>query len=157
MEKKNLNEMTVKELKVLAKEYNIVGRSDMRKAQLISCIEEAQNKTFKESENTMEENNNVIVAENNKAREINSKSKMDYIEKAEIGTIVAFADNNGKIRSAKIVNRSTANRKFKLETKMGKIYIVPFENVIWVKTSHRWPKGVFNQLKGNVDDAEKKE
>ena len=47
-----------------------------------------------------------------------------------------------------IVKRSTKNRKLKLETKYGASFIVPFDDVIWVRTNKRWPKGVYQLLKG---------
>lgn len=74
--------------------------------------------------------------------------KLGYIEGAKIGTLVAFKTDNGKTKSAMIIKRSTKNRKFKLETKYGATFIVSFDDVIWVRTNKRWPKGVYQLLKG---------
>ena len=82
-----------------------------------------------------------------------AEKKLSYIEGAKVGTLVAFKTDNGKIKSAMIVKRSTKNRKFKLETKYGASFIVPFDDVIWVRTNKRWPKGVYQLLKG-IDESE---
>ena len=82
-----------------------------------------------------------------------AEKKLSYIEGAKAGTLVAFKTDNGKIKSAMIVKRSTKNRKFKLETKYGASFIVPFDDVIWVRTNKRWPKGVYQLLKG-IDESE---
>lgn len=67
---------------------------------------------------------------------------LEYIENAEVGTIVAFRVGD-KVKSAKIINRSSARRKLKLETAYGRIYVVDYDDIIWVKTSSRWPRGVY--------------
>ena len=67
---------------------------------------------------------------------------LEYIENAEVGTIVAFRIGD-KVKSAKIINRSSARRKLKLETAYGRIYVVDYDDIIWVKTSSRWPRGVY--------------
>lgn len=79
---------------------------------------------------------------------IDYEGKMRRIENIGVGTIVAFRTEDGKVKSAKVVNKSTKNKKLKVETSYGKIYIVPFDKVIWVKTGVRWPRGVYNLLKG---------
>lgn len=79
---------------------------------------------------------------------IDYEGKMRRIENIGVGTIVAFETEDGKVKSAKVINKSTKNKKLKAETSYGKIYIVPFDKVIWVKTGARWPRGVYNLLKG---------
>lgn len=81
--------------------------------------------------------------------------KLDRIMNADIGTLVAFRTESGKVKSAKIVNRSSKNRKLKLETAYGKQFVVDYEDVIWVRTNSRWPKGVFEMLKGSKDGSRK--
>ena len=84
---------------------------------------------------------------NSKVREV----KEEYIENANIGTLVAFVDENGKARTAAIVNRSTKSKKIKVETEFGREFIVPYDKVLWVRgKNERWPKGVYNMLKGKV-------
>lgn len=125
--------MKAKELMKLATSVGIKGAWDMRKADLIDAILSVAG--WKE-----DDGNNV---ENKPA-----SNKMKYIENVEIGTIVAFTTPSGKTESAKVINRSTSGRKLKVQTYFGKEYIVPFEDVIWVKTGSRWPRGVYNLLKG---------
>lgn len=79
---------------------------------------------------------------------IDMERKMPYIEAAAIGTIVAFkVPNTGVLKSAKIVNRSTKNRKLKLETAYKKQYVIKYEDVVWVRAGSRWPTGILKALK----------
>lgn len=80
-----------------------------------------------------------------------SQSRVKYIESATVGTLVAFRLSNGRVKSAKIVKKSTSKRKFMVETKYGAQFIVSYDDVIWVKTGTRWPKGVYNLMKGFGD------
>lgn len=99
----------------------------------------------KESElDTIDESNdevetNVVVTEEN----TNTEDKhLSYIENAPVGTIVAFKIGS-KVKSAKIVNRSSGRRKLKLETAYGKVFVVDYDDILWVRTSKRWPKGIY--------------
>lgn len=80
-----------------------------------------------------------------------SQSRAKYVESATVGTLVAFRLSNGRVKSAKIVKKSTSKRKFMVETKYGAQFIVSYDDVIWVKTGTRWPKGVYNLMKGFGD------
>ena len=82
---------------------------------------------------------------------VNMEQKMSYIENIDIGTIVAFRLSSGKVKSAKVTRKSTKNRKLKLETDYGAEYIVSYDDVVWVRTGKRWPRGVYKLLKGQVD------
>lgn len=85
----------------------------------------------------------------NEESQVDSRDVKDrYLDTAEIGCLVAFKIETGKVKSAKIVKRSTSGRKLKVETAYGMEYIVPYDNVLWVKTGTRWPKGVYMLLKG---------
>lgn len=75
--------------------------------------------------------------------------KNAYKQKAELGTLVAFKDEEGKVRSAKIVDREKDNELLVVETEYGMTFKVPYNKVLWVKTGTRWPKGVYKLLKGN--------
>ena len=85
--------------------------------------------------------------------EINMEQKMQYIENAPIGTLVAFRLPNGKVKSAKIINRSNKQQKLKLETSYGKQFIIPYTDVVWVRSTDKWPRGVYNQLKGITEET----
>ena len=130
----NLEKKTRDELRVIAKELDIKGRGHMTKDQLVEAIASAT------SNETAETPDGVS----------SDSSKMKYVENAEIGTIVAFKLPDGRVKSAKIERRSTSRRKLKLVTQYGAEFVVPYEDVIWVRTTKRWPKGVYNLLKGKV-------
>ena len=176
--KNELNKLTCGELRGLAKGLNISGRWDMTKPELVEAILRAENaevsnvndagvycteqsaKDECKVDNRTNDNENVeaeVKVENESANvhNVDMEQKMHYIENIEIGTIVAFKLSNGKVKSAKVVKKSTKNRKLKLETDYGAEYIVPYESVIWVRTGKRWPKGVYNLLKGTVCSDEK--
>lgn len=87
---------------------------------------------------------NVDVVEEVELEEnTNTEDKhLSYIENAPVGTIVAFKIGS-KVKSAKIVNRSSGRRKLKLETAYGKVFVVDYDDILWVRTSKRWPKGIY--------------
>lgn len=74
--------------------------------------------------------------------------KLSYIENADLGTIVAFISPSGKAKSAKIIGRDVDNKILEVETSYGAKFKVAFSDVIWVRTGKRWPKGVYELLKG---------
>lgn len=168
MSRENLQKKTCKELRELAKELNISGRWDMTKDQLIDAILGAEAvENTNESESTKDEckvdnQENVVEVEDKVEKEsanvdVDMAQKMPYIENIEIGTLVAFRLSNGKVKSAKVTRKSTKNRKLKLETDYGAEYIVSFDDIVWVRTGKRWPRGVYKLLKGLVDDNGKEE
>ena len=174
-----LDKLTCNELRGLAKGLNISGRWDMTKPELVEAILRAENAEVSETNNfsvvqdtdtsakdeckvdnqsgsiKSVEAEAKVENESAGARSIDMEQKMHYIENIEIGTIVAFKLSSGKVKSAKVVKKSTKNRKLKLETDYGAEYIVPYENIVWVRTGKRWPKGVYNLLKGTVCSDEK--
>lgn len=169
------------EIMSIAKGMGIVrykGSSERTKADIIENILMVQNEGGKKDEETTKETASVsnekaeqveqpvkkqskVVTEVQKLKEKKpelseeekAEKKMSYIEGANVGTLVAFRTDNGKIKSAMIVKRSTKNRKFKLETKYGASFVVSFDDVVWVRTNKRWPKGVYQLLKG-MDESE---
>ena len=170
MSKEILEAKTKKELRVIATELEITGRWDMTKPQLIEAILRAKSAKKSNQENVANENlqsakdetkidnqecEDIEVedkVENKSANvEINMEQKMSYIENIDIGTIIAFRLSNGKVKSAKVTRKSTKNRKLKVETDYGAEYIVSYDDVIWVRTGKRWPRGVYKLLKGQVD------
>ena len=75
-------------------------------------------------------------------------NKSEAIEKADVGTVVAFLDEKGKPRTAKLVNRSSSRQVIKVVTEFEWTFIVPYDKVLWVRFGTRWPKAVYNMLKG---------
>ena len=161
-----LLQKTCKELREQAKILDISGRWEMTKNELIEAIlkaEEAEasnivvdTKSAKDEEGidsqaSVEVKEKIENESTNTKMEIDMSQKMSYIENIEIGTLVAFRLSNGRVKSAKVVRKSTKNRKLKLETDYGAEYVVPFESIVWVRTGKRWPRGVYRLLKGLGD------
>lgn len=161
MSKEILEAKTRKELRAIATELNITGRWEMNKEQLIDAILGAEvvkntEKTESAKDECKVDNQEIVEAENKDENKsvnvkINMEQKMHYIENVDIGAIVAFKLSNGKVKSAKVARKSTKNRKLKLETDYGAEYIVSYDDIIWVRTGKRWPRGVYKLLKGLVD------
>lgn len=138
----SLVEKNCKELRDMAKELNISGRWDMSKSQLIESIESAQKKDQEEVETNEEKNGNDCTDVHE------HRNTGDYIENVSVGTLVAFKLHNGKVKSAKVERKSTKRRALKVVTEYGAEYIIGFDDVLWVRTGKRWPRGVYNLLKG---------
>lgn len=134
----NLEKKTRDELRVIAKELDIKGRGHMTKEQLVQAIASAAGGEAAATSDDVS----------------SSSNKMKYVENAEVGTIVAFKLPDGRVKSAKIERRSTSRRKLKLVTQYGAEFVVPYEDIVWVRTTKRWPKGVYNLLKGKVAENE---
>lgn len=177
----NLIFQTVKQLRGIAKDYNITGRWDMTKDELIAAIskahsEESNAKIEEEvgnnSTNSIVENaeKSIKTFANNKkpidlkevkkegtyeAKETNVKPitnvelshKMDYISRIDRGTLIAFQVGT-KVYTAMVTNKSVSRGLIKAETKLGVEFIIPFKDILWVKTGKRWPKGIYLLLKG---------
>lgn len=164
MSKEILQKKTCKELRERAKELNISGRWDMSKDELIEAIlgakvaETGDEDVSAKDEGKIDNHNDVGVEnkDEKKSANVDIGQKMPYIEKAEIGVLVAFKLSNGKVKSAKIVKKSSAKRRLELETEYGAIYIASYDDVLWVRTGNRWPRGVYKLLKG-LDENEIKE
>lgn len=194
-------QMTKKELLEVAKGFEIVGRWDMTKDELIKAIKDCSTGLEEEVENinnchnnfsdivtSAEEDNEIVTLEeiseeindwdaeeitNNSRAErmcekeiivngekkvitaVNQDIKDRFIENAELEeTIVAFVDN-GKYRSAMLANRNRSKRLVKLVTKLGKEYIVPYEDIVWVRDGNKWPLTIYNLLKGEPARCQK--
>ena len=125
MNREELGKKKARELMKLATSLGIKGAWNMKKDDLINQI------SGLESDN----------------------DKNDRIQNAPIGTIVAFKAPGGRIRSAKIKLRSTANKRLLVCTEYDAEYNISYDDVIWVKSGKRWPKGVYNLLKGRAADG----
>lgn len=143
--KQELMEKKKSEIMKIAEELGInryKGKSALTKEELVDNIistQQANNHDEKSNEKQQVENKDISESRDVKDR---------YLDTADIGCLVAFKIETGKVKSAKIVKRSTSGRKLKVETAYGMEYIVPYDNVLWVKTGTRWPKGVYMLLKG---------
>lgn len=129
----NLSSKTVKELLNIAKEYQIVGRHDMKKQQLIDAI--------LEFEKALSEATTI-------------KTHEDYVKNLKSGDLIAFQFYNpfGKkiVRSAKVVDAYPGEIGLTVQDKIGNEYFVYKSNILWVKTGKRWPKYIYSMFKGEA-------
>jgi hypothetical protein len=79
-----------------------------------------------------------------------------YANDIRVGTIIAYRQSDFTVKSAKVIRKSIKNRKLMIQMKFGTEKLIDFDDVVWVKTTERWPKWVFNLLKGVTDEAEAK-
>lgn len=132
----NFSSKTVKELLIIAKEYQIVGRHDMKKQQLIDAIIE--------SKKDMDEITTSTV----------NKTHDDYVKNLKLGDIIAFQFYSpfGKkiVRSAKVVDAHPGEIGLTVQDKIGNEYFVYKSNILWVKTGKRWPKYIYSMFKGET-------
>lgn len=148
--KEQLMEMKVDELRKVASSIGIKNAKRYKKVDLVDMIISVQNPPEAVAEEVKEEKEEVAGASDNADDSGIDSNKLRYINEAPIGTLVAFKLPNGQTKSAKIINRSTGRKKLKLETVYGKQFIVSYSDIVWVKSTNKWPRGVYNQLKGIV-------
>lgn len=82
----------------------------------------------------------------------NQDNRGNYIDTCPIGTLVAFRIDE-KVKSAKILKRSRKRKQLKVQTSYGKEFYIDYSDVVWVKLNSRWPRGVYNLLKGISEDG----
>ena len=155
MSSETLQSKNCKELREIAKGLKIQGRWDMTKEELITNIM-AASENGKSDVDEINDQSAIDECKTDDQVHINMEQKMHYIENVELGTIVAFRLANGRVKSAKVVKKSTKSRKLKLETNYNAEYIASYDDIIWVRTGKRWPKGVYELLKGKVDNGKEK-
>lgn len=168
MSREQLVKKSRNELRERAKAFGISGRWKMTKEQLIDAILRADSRaedTTKDDQNESEVD--VDNIESNSRDEIDdligkglsdderTARRMPYIEDAKPGMIVAFRLPDGGTKSAKVILKSTKNRKFKLETKYGAEFIVFYDDIVWVRYGKRWPRHIYSLLKGGKNGRNK--
>lgn len=149
MTRQELENKTVNELCEICKENKLTyytHNKKLTKSEIIEKIlinqddtEDIQKKINESAEVEESEKNTLVV---------NNVNKSHYIETIQIGVIVAFRELSGKLNTAKVMAKNTKLRRLKLETQYGKKFIIPYESVVWVKTGSRFPRGIYNELKG---------
>ena len=172
MSREELLAKTKEEVSAIAKDFGVtrsIGSKRKTKEQLVDEIMEKQNP---QSETEAVEDEDWQQPETEKAAETEveveaeaeeiltpeqkAERRKSYVENVQIGTLVAFKSITGKVKSAKVVKRSSKNRRLKVETKYGAEFVIPYDDVIWVRTNKRWPKGVYQLLKGVTNNEEGK-
>ena len=141
MTRQELTNKTVAELTNICKENGLTyykGKKKLTKAEMVekilvsNDIQEDILKTIQES-----------------AEETTSSDKSSYVETVQLGTLVAFREpETDKLNTAKVVAKNSKNRMLKLITQYDAEFIVSYDSIVWVKTGARWPRGIYNELKG---------
>ena len=141
MTRQELTNKTVAELTDICKENGLTyykGKKKLTKAEMVekilvsNDIQEDILKTIQES-----------------AEETTRSDKSSYVETVQLGTLVAFREpETGKLNTAKVVAKNSKNRMLKLITQYDAEFIVSYDSIAWVKTGARWPRGIYNELKG---------
>ena len=131
---KELSSMNVKELEVICKESNIhyySGKRHLRKDEMISLIEES---------------NKGVSAEES----LQKKGRVEYIKDVQEGVMIAFMDNYGKARTAKVGKNIKEDEIIIATTEFGRTFKIPYKNVLWVRKENnpRWPRPIYEMLKG---------
>jgi hypothetical protein len=94
------------------------------------------------------------IADNSYATLIShKKTPGEYIDNVEVGMIIAFATEPEKAISAKVkeIFRAEDNgvKEVLAVSKNGYTYKVPRAAIVWVKTGHRWPRGIYDKLRNS--------
>lgn len=196
MTKENLQSKSLKELRNVAKDWEVTGRWDMNKEELIAAIlkaEEECNEPVKTESAKVEEEigdkkkPQIITADvakenlekaaskkkevvkevcpikadvdaevydSDELSEAQQEEKLEYIKRVTKGSLIAFRIGES-VKSAMVTNKSVGRQLIKAENKVGKEFIIPFKDVLWVRTGKRWPRGVYNLLKGGTQNGNK--
>lgn len=152
-ERQELESKKVDELRKICKENGVSYYENGKKItkaamidKLLDIINERANSIKQNKQLDKDNTDEHIDAE--EAERLEKKKR--YVEQAKIGNIVAFKiPENGKVISAMITKKSTNGRKFMVETKYGVEYKISFDDVLWVRTNKRWPKGIYLLFKKN--------
>lgn len=153
MSKEELEKMSCDGLAVYCKEHNIQhynGKNRFRKAELVEAILKAQEPASGEQvgvEGKIEENVGAVIKEKEMANVTQLPGTREYLNGINVGTLVAFKEASGKLNTAAVQNVSFKRSQLKLVTQYGKEFIVSFDDVIWVRTTKRWPRFVMDVLK----------
>lgn len=142
MSREELEALKVAELAAICKEKGIChykGKNRFTKKEMVEAILG----TSKDDEEPMAQREGTNSAMN--VSQLPGTPK--YLENVEVGNLVAFKEESGRLNTAMVKNVSFKRKQLKLETKYGKVFVVSFDNVIWVKTKDRWPRFVLDILK----------
>lgn len=159
--KEELLKLTNAELVAMCKERNLPvykGKTKMNKGELVESLvnfgKENPDKEKVEAPELKEELKEVVKESPKPEVEDVTQvapwvvgDKDEFIENAQVGTLMAFLDAKGKPRSGKMVNRSASRRMVKLVTEFDAEFVVSYDKILWVKNGNRWPKMVYQMLK----------
>lgn len=89
-----------------------------------------------------------------------TRIRMRKLESIQQGEFVAFVVDdknvcNKRVMTAKVINRSASRKMLQVETKRGSVIVVPFEDVLWIRTGKVWPAEIYSLLKGGSMNYER--
>ena len=155
MTRNELENMTKENVAKVAKDLGVKrykGKSMLSKKELIDGICKAMesNDDAADVQKAINEAGEQVKNEIVIDREVKDKR----ILSAPIGTLIAFHEpETGKLNTAKLTNRNKTKKLIKCETQYGKEFLISFSDVVWTKTGSRWPKSIYNELKGKKANA----
>lgn len=150
MSREELEKWNCEGLAKYCKENNIPhfhGKNRFRKSEMIEAILETQGAVIQDELPTEDKGVDSVGIVKEAANIKQLPGTLDYIKTISVGTLVAFKENSGRLNTAAVQNVSFKRNQLKLVTRYGKEFIVSFDDVIWVRTSERWPRFVLDILK----------
>lgn len=160
--------MTVAELRDVAGDYDIKGRWDMTKDQLLAAVSKSSEKHVAKVVNQPAAKLPVVEPAKKEVPVVpaskfknckNHETHADRVSKAKVGDIVAFmcyfksAKDKTPLRkmlSGKIMAIDEANdtepKTFTIQTVKGSVYKLEADDIEWVKTNARWPHNIFEKM-----------
>lgn len=161
MTRNELENMTKENVAKVAKDLGVKrykGKSMLSKKELIDGICKAieLNDDVADAQKAIKEAGEQVKNEVKNEIVVDRKAKDERILSAPIGTLIAFREpETGKLNTAKLTNRNKTKKLIKCETQYGKEFLISFSDIVWTKTGSRWPKSIYNELKGKKADAGK--
>lgn len=161
MTRNELENMTKENVAKVAKDLGVKrykGKSMLLKKELIDGICKAMesNDDVADAQKAINEAGEQVKNEVKNEIVVDRKVKDERILSAPIGTLIAFHEpETGKLNTAKLTNRNKTKKLIKCETQYGKEFLISFSDIVWTKTGSRWPKSIYNELKGKKADAGK--
>lgn len=161
MTRNELENMTKENVAKVAKDLGVKrykGKSMLSKKELIDNICKAieLNDDAADAQKAIKEAGEQVKNEVKNEIVVDRKVKDERILSAPIGTLIAFHEpETGKLNTAKLTNRNKTKKLIKCETQYGKEFLISFSDIVWTKTGSRWPKSIYNELKGKKADAGK--
>lgn len=81
-----------------------------------------------------------------------TSNKQSYVDAIAIGQMVAFkVESNGVTKAISGKIEIVSENKFTVVTKNGAKFDIVADDILWVKTTERWPKGIYLALQGKAD------
>ena len=134
--KENLELLTKDNLLKYSSDFNIKRRYEMRKHELLEILLNCLNSLVDELKIQKE-----IVEKEKK-----ENPKQHYIKNLVIGQLIAFEIPKNKMIAGKITE--IKNEHVRVQTKNGVYWNVRKDEIKWIKTGERWPKGIYQAFKG---------